>query len=77
MLKYMFHGIMSKIVPIGLIEIFNEIEEVERKEFDNIEEYKLTLLKKAINIDCTVECPGHALYSDNAFQIHSRTPYSI
>lgn len=76
-LKYMFHGVMSKVAPIGTMEIFNEINEVEKEEFDNIEDYKLSLLKKAINIDCTVECPGHAIYSDFAYLIHARTPYSI
>lgn len=65
MLKYMFMPVMSKVEPIGLVPMFNEIDIKDPK------------LKKAWNYDVTVECPGHVIYKEGSTQILDRIEYSF
>ena len=66
-LKYMFMPIMSKVEPIGLIPIFEDVPEVKRSE-----DTSQAKLKKAWNYDVTVECPGHVTYMEGSAQILDR-----
>ncbi len=58
-------SIMSKVEPIGIIPIFEEIENKDPK------------LKKAWNYDVTIECPGHVMYNEGSAQILDRIEYSF
>lgn len=66
-LKYMFMPMMSKHAPIGLIPIFEAIED---------DKDGTKGLKKAFNYDCTVETPGHMTYMESGGLILAKIPHS-
>ena len=63
--------IMSNYEPIGLVPIFEDIPEERENENTKVK------YKKAFNYDCTVEAPGHTLYSENCDKILEKIPYSF
>ena len=65
---------MSKFPPVGMIEIFGNINNGSCVSIVGEENFKF--LKKSRNYDCTVECPGHMTYMECCNLILDKVPYA-